>query len=107
MKAHIRLHDDLNEYLPSIYKNREITFQCFQLTTLQEVIESLNVPISAMGLILVNGESASIQDRLKEGDRVSVFPRFEEIDVGSDLGSEAGRSSETPTLKESARFLAG
>jgi sulfur carrier protein ThiS len=103
MKAHIRLYDDLNDYLPTVYRGREITFECFQLTTLKEVIESLNVPISNVNLVLVNGESASLKDLLKENDRISVFPYFEEIEVGSDVG----KSTEQTPIKNSARFLAG
>lgn len=103
MKAHIRLYDDLNEYLPPVYRGREITFECFQMTTLKEMIESLNVPLSVIDLILVNGESASLKDALKENDRISVYPYFEEIEVGSDVG----KSTEENPINESARFLAG
>ena len=46
-----------------------------------EAIESLGVPLSEVDLILVNGRSVSFRYRLKDGDRVSVYPIFEQIDI--------------------------
>ena len=46
-----------------------------------KAIESLGVPLSEVDLILVNGRSVSFRYRLKDGDRVSVYPIFEQIDI--------------------------
>ncbi|WP_413293432.1 hypothetical protein ACLSU7_18790 [Bdellovibrio sp. HCB185ZH] len=103
MTLHIRFYDDLNMFLPQVYRYREITFQSFQSSTIKEVIESLNVPLSVVDLILVNGESAPITYAVKENDRINVYPFFEEIEVGSEFShTEANRAP-----AKSARFLAG
>ncbi len=101
MTLHIRFYDDLNMCLPQVYRYREITFQSFQASTVKEVIESLNVPLSVVDLILVNGESVPVDYAIKENDRIHVYPFFEEIE----LNSNTTKKTENP--KNSARFLAG
>jgi sulfur carrier protein ThiS len=103
MTLHIRFYDDLNIFLPQVYRYREITFQSFQLSTIQEVIESLNVPLSVVDLILVNGESVPVNYNVKENDRINVYPFFEEIEIGR----ETSHSEEIRNPAKSARFLAG
>jgi sulfur carrier protein ThiS len=103
MTLHIRFYDDLNMFLPQVYRYREITFQSFQAATVQEVIESLNVPLSVVDLILVNGESVPVDYAIKENDRINVYPFFEEIEVGSEVKDQNPEmSSQNPD-----RFLAG
>ncbi len=41
----------------------------------------MGVPHTEVDLILVNGESASFDWQINEGDRVSVFPVFESLDI--------------------------
>jgi hypothetical protein len=47
------------------------------------VIESLGVPVDHIDLILVNGESVDFSYPLKGGERISVYPVFESLDIGS------------------------
>jgi uncharacterized protein with PIN domain len=45
------------------------------------LIESLGVPHTEVDLILANGESVDFSYRLKPGDRISVYPPFEAMDI--------------------------
>ena len=45
------------------------------------MIEALGVPHTEVELILVNGESVGFDRRLREGERVAVYPKFEAFDV--------------------------
>ncbi len=50
-------------------------------TTAQDLIESLGAPHTEVDLILVNGEPAGFSRLIEDGDRVSVYPVFESIDI--------------------------
>jgi hypothetical protein len=63
------------------------------------MIEALGVPHTEVELILVNGESVDFSRQLEDGDRVTVYPRFEAMDVTPLL-----RVRDTP-LRET-RFVA-
>ena len=50
--------------------------------TVKDAIEGLGVPHVEVDLILVNGVSVGFDHRLADGDRVSVYPVFESLDIG-------------------------
>ena len=47
------------------------------------MIEALGVPHTEVALVLVNGEPADLERAIADGDRVAVYPRFEQLDVSS------------------------
>jgi len=74
------------------------------------MLRLLGVPLTEVDLVLVNGRSASFENRLEEGDRVSVFPVFESLDIGSvtrlpDRPLRSVRFVVEPGLGALARFL--
>ena len=62
-------------------RKRDFEVRFEKPVTVGKAIESLGVPLSEVDLILVNGRSVSFRYRLKDGDRVSVYPIFEQIDI--------------------------
>jgi uncharacterized protein with PIN domain len=48
---------------------------------LKDAIEALGVPHTEVDVILVNGVSVTFDHRLQAGDRISVYPVFEALDV--------------------------
>lgn len=50
--------------------------------TVKDLIEAAGVPHTEVDLVLVNGESVGFDCQVRDGDRVSVFPVFESLDVG-------------------------
>lgn len=49
---------------------------------MKDAVESLGVPHTEVDLILINGCGATFGTRLSDGDRVSVYPVFEALDIG-------------------------
>lgn len=54
-------------------------------TTAKDLAESLGVPHTEIAVIVVNGESVDFGHPVRGGDRMSVYPVFEALDV-SDSG---------------------
>jgi len=51
--------------------------------TVRTLLETAQVPESEVDLVLVNGEAVTIAHVLAEGDRVSIYPVFESLDIGT------------------------
>jgi hypothetical protein len=76
-----RFYEELNDYLPEKARKRELCFDLKEPTTVGEAIAALGIPSGEVDLILVNGESVGFEHRLRDGDRVSVYPIFERFDI--------------------------
>lgn len=79
--ACFRFYEELNDFLPEPRRKRAFAHPCPGEATVKHAIESLGVPHTEVELILVNGESVDFGHRVREGDRVSVYPKFECFDV--------------------------
>lgn len=79
--ATFRFYEELNEFLAPERRGREFTCSCARAATARHMIEALGVPATEVELVLVNGESVGFERALNEGDRVSVYPMFEALDV--------------------------
>lgn len=80
-QASFRFYAELNDLLPA--NLRQITFTRFFANpcSVKDIIESLGVPHTEIDLILVNGESVDFAYVVQDGDRISVYPVFESIDI--------------------------
>jgi hypothetical protein len=96
--ALFRFYEELNEYLPRNQRKRDIEVALSGLRTLRSVIGSLGVPLKDIDLILVNGVSADFEHVLEGGERVSVYPVFELLNIKDVTGLR-----ETPLRKN--RFI--
>lgn len=74
MKAIFTLVGGLNDFLPQRRKNTSFAIDFESHQTLKHLIESLGVPHTEFGKVVVNGQPAAPSDRLRDGDRVTVFP---------------------------------
>jgi len=92
--ACFRLYEELNDYLPA--KKRKIAFglSLKDPTSIKEAICSLGVPPEEVDLVLVNGESVPFDHIISEGDRVSIYPVFESLDI-----SKVTRLRDKPLIK--------
>ncbi|HEX4598800.1 MAG TPA: Mut7-C RNAse domain-containing protein [Burkholderiaceae bacterium] len=79
--ATFRFYEELNDFLAPGRRGREFTCRCPQAATVKHMIEALDVPHAEVELVLVNGESVGFDRLLQDGDRVSVYPVFEALDV--------------------------
>ncbi len=82
-RARFRFYEELNDFLPS--PRRKVTFvhEWRGSASVKDMIESLGVPHTEVDLILVNGESVDFSYRPRDGDRISVYPMFESLDISS------------------------
>ena len=49
--------------------------------SIKHLIESLGVPHTEVDLVLANGESVDFTYQVRDGDRISVYPMFESLDI--------------------------
>jgi len=79
--AHFRFYEELNEFIAPPRRRREFDYRCARAATVKNAIESLGVPHTEVELILANGVSVDFRYRVRDGDRISVYPVFEAFDV--------------------------
>jgi hypothetical protein len=80
-KTIFRFYEELNDYLPEA--KRKIDFEVIAAgkKSLGDIIGDLGVPLTEVDLVLCNGRSVNFQYALQEGDRVSVYPVFERLNI--------------------------
>ena len=85
-KVNFRFYAELNDFLP--LNNHQVSFdhEFRGRVSAKHLIESLGVPHLEVDLILVNGRSVDFGYIVEAGDRISVYPVFESIDISS-IGS--------------------
>lgn len=81
--AEIRCYAELNDFLPEPRRGRAFLHPFTVPGSVKDALESLGVPHPEIDLLLVNGESASFDRLLVDGDRVAAYPRFRRIDVSA------------------------
>lgn len=82
-EIHLRLYEELNDFLPPDRRKRRITCRLNEGTDVGRLIEKLSVPRDCVELILINGDPVDFSYLLKSGDFVGVYPVFESLDVSS------------------------
>jgi hypothetical protein len=89
---------ELESFLAKDKRGHAFQYQCARAATLKNAIEALGVPHTEVGAVTVNGEPATLQRIVREGDRVEVQPwrKSARTKSGSDPllsgDSEAGQS---------------
>jgi uncharacterized protein with PIN domain len=71
----------LNDFLPRALRKRDIDWDIQPGESLKHLIEAVGVPHTEVEVVLVNGLSVGLDYRLQAGDRLSVYPMFESLDV--------------------------
>lgn len=77
----LRFYAELNEFLEPDRRQRAFELAAAAGAAVAEVIEALGVPPAEVDLVLANGRSVDLAYRVREGDRISVFPVFESLDI--------------------------
>lgn len=81
LRAWFRFYAELNDFLPAGRRFAEFAYDFLDIGTVKDRIESFGVPHVEVDLILVNGQSAGFDYRVQDGDRISVYPVFEALDI--------------------------
>jgi uncharacterized protein with PIN domain len=77
--ARFRFAEALSAFLQPAHRGRPFAYACARAATLKNAIEALGVPHTEVGAITVNGEAATLQRTVRDGDLVEVEPyRYEQ-----------------------------
>ena len=82
-RVDVRFYAGLNDFLPLWRRKRPTTCDFDVSGSVKDMIEALGVPHTEVDLILANGESVDFSYRVQDGDKISVYPVFESIDISS------------------------
>jgi uncharacterized protein with PIN domain len=73
-RATFRFHDELTAFLASSRRGSAFDYPCARAATIKHAIESLGVPHTEAGRLIVNGEPATLARTVREGDTIEIFP---------------------------------
>lgn len=82
-RASVRFYAELNDFLPFEQRMRTQDYNFYVAPSVKDVVEGFGIPHTEVDLVLVNGSSVDFSHRLQDGDRVSVYPVFEAIDIST------------------------
>ncbi len=86
----IRAYEELNDFLPAEQRKVEFSIALERETTAKKMVENLGILPTRVDLILVNGKSVDLSYQPKDGDRISLYPVFESLDI-SPVANVRGR----------------
>ena len=75
MEIQLKLYASLGRYTPDQSDGKSPGMMgIHEGTTVRDMIERLGIPNEAVKIIFLNGIHAKEGDRLKDGDRLAIFP---------------------------------
>jgi uncharacterized protein with PIN domain len=77
----LRFYAELNDFLPPTLRGTQISHELGRRTSIKDMIEAFGVPHTEVEVILVNGRSVDFSYIVQDGDRISVYPMFESVDI--------------------------
>lgn len=80
-RAYFRFYAELNDLLAPDRRQAEFAHEFRDRASVKDMIESLGVPHTEVDLILANGRSVDFGYPVQDGDRISVYPVFEALDI--------------------------
>jgi len=84
-RAVFRFYEELNDFLAPERRKVSFTHEFSRRASVKDMIESLGVPHPEVEMILANGESVGFDYRVRDGDRIAVYPVFESFDIYDQL----------------------
>jgi uncharacterized protein with PIN domain len=88
LSVSVRFYGELNDFLPAAQRQATLVCGLESSTSIKDLVETLGVPHPEIDLLVVNGESRDFACRVRDGDRVAVYPPFRafELDAHARLG---------------------
>lgn len=80
-QAWLRFYEELNDYLPDDKKKCPWACRFEGEVSIAILVRATGVSIDEVDLILRNGESVNPSDAVRDGDRISMYPVFESLDI--------------------------
>jgi uncharacterized protein len=81
--ADVRFYAELNDFVAPWRRGRTTSYGFGLSGSVKDLIEALGAPHTEVELILANGEPVDFSYRVQNGDRISVYPEFEAMDISS------------------------
>jgi uncharacterized protein with PIN domain len=81
--AYFRFYEELNDFLPPEKRKRLFLYSFNGNPSVKDAVEALGIPHVEVDLILVNSLSVDFSYKLKNEDKVSVYPVFESFNIAS------------------------
>lgn len=94
----MRFYAELNDFLPRGLRAHAFDHAVSPRAPIRDIVEGLGVPHTEVDLVLVNGESVSLEHVPPDGASVSVYPVFEALDI-------AGATRVRPEPLRQPRFV--
>jgi uncharacterized protein with PIN domain len=82
-QVNIRFYEELNDFLPQEKQKVDFNLVLKKTGSIKDLVESLGAPHTEVDLIIVNGKSVDFNYQVEAGDRISVYPVFESLDISS------------------------
>src|SRR3989442_4054356 len=79
--AELRFYEELNDFLAPELRKRAFQVPIDRGRSVKDAIESAGVPHTEVDLVLVDGASVAFGHVLHGGERVTVYPVFERLDI--------------------------
>ena len=79
----VRAYAELNDFIPAESRGMTVRRPFRTHQTVKDVLEAMGIPHTEVDLILVNGEPRGFGHRPNVGDRITAYPMFEALDIGS------------------------
>jgi len=80
-RVQLRFYEELNDFLPPALRKADIPHTFDRRASVKDMIEAFGVPHTEVDIILVNGRSVDFSYIVEDGDRISIYPVFESLDV--------------------------
>jgi uncharacterized protein with PIN domain len=82
-ECEFRFYAELNDLLRPPQTSLTFPYRFHANPSVKDAIEALGVPHTEVDLILVNGQSVGFDYHLRPGDRISVYPVFESMNIAN------------------------
>jgi uncharacterized protein with PIN domain len=80
-QAQFRFYGPLNDFLRQERRQESFPYTFNDHQSVKHLVESLGVPHTEVDLILANGEPVGFSYLARDGDRISIYPRCETLDL--------------------------
>lgn len=79
----LRAYAELNDFLPFRSRFARLRRPVRAHQTVKDIVEAAGIPHTEVDLLLVNGQSVGFGHRPRPGDRLTVYPVFESLDIAT------------------------
>ncbi len=94
----LRFYEELNDFLAPDLRKRDLKHNFDRRTSVKDMIESFGVPHTEVELILVDGTSVDFSHTVQDGERISIYPMFEGLDVTPVIAPATGTIAHAPAF---------